>query len=78
MNYHKLNIRALYNYLFDNGFWIREKRLLINDKHNCWVCLKITSNENILTWVEPRNASIEDICNATTYIENIKEQLNNV
>lgn len=78
MNYHKLNYRSLYNYLFDKGFWIREKRLLINDIYNCFVCIKITYNENIIHWVEPRNASMEDICNATNYLENIIKELNNV
>lgn len=78
MNYHKLNYRSLYNYLFDKGFWIRETRLLINDIYNCFVCIKITYNENIIYWVEPRNASMEDICNATNYLEKIIKELNNV
>ena len=78
MSYHKLNFNALYNFLFDNGFWIREKRLLIKKIYKCIVCIKITNKENIITWVEPMNAEMKDICLAQEYIEQIKEKINNV
>ena len=78
MNYHKLNYHALYNYLMDKGFWVRETRLLIADVYNCFICVKITYNEQIITWVEPRHASMDDICKATIYLENIKKEINNV
>lgn len=78
MSYHKLNFHALYNYLMDKGFWIREKRLLIADIYNCYICIQITTNENIIHWVEPRNATMKDICKATTYLEEIIKEIKNV
>lgn len=75
MSYHRFNYKSLYNHLMNKGFWVRETRLLINDIYNCFVCIKITPQEQLITWVEPRNATIDDICKATDYVENITKEI---
>lgn len=73
----KKNVRAINNFLCSEGFEIRQTRELIKYEYNCILVVRITNKLNIFTFVEPANATIEEIAEAHKYLEEIERRIQN-